>query len=371
MKHVKNIIPVKLWIFIFLIVLLIGILSTTSSYLYLLDTKNPVSYFVLLQSRIFSYLFWIIFIPIIYFITIILLKEKINVLSIIILITLGLIISAIHRVTVLYINDIIFAEIPSHDFITELINEKFALLSLIYESFFLYVMIIVLILIYRYYYISREAVLKEANYRNQLVNAELSNLKMKFQPHFIFNALHSISAIIYTDPPAADTMITKLSDLLRHSVKKGNINFVTLKEELEIAEKYIEIQKLRFGNRINYDSQIDKTALQQKVPVFILQPLLENCIKHGVELTSSTVLIENVIKISDDTMLIEIKNSVPEKSSSELNKSGEGLNDLVSRLEYLYDNSFSFSANKNSNNEFIVKIKLPFKDEKEDQGNSY
>jgi len=358
-------ISLKLWLILFSIILLFGLLSTASSFLYLLDTNNPAGFFELLQSRILSYLLWIVFIPVIYSFTSFLLQKNIKIIGIITLIFVGVIISAIHRITVVYSNDILFADHPSQDFFDELLSQKFAVLSLIYESFFLFTLLVILITIYMYNYISREAKLSESKYRTQLVSAELSNLKMKFQPHFIFNALHSISAMLYLDPSKADTMITKLSGLLRYAVKTGDTNFVLLSEELEIADKYFEIQKLRFGERIKYLKEIDEIALQAKVPIFILQPLLENCIKHAVELTSDTVSIRNEINLFDDELSIKIINTIPNNKKEISESFGEGLQNLASRLEFLYKKDYSFSANKISVDEFEVIIKLPVGNGKE------
>jgi hypothetical protein len=334
-------------------------LSTASSFLYLLDTQNPANYFDLLQTRILSYLLWIVFIPLIYFITISLLKDGIKFFPIVILISAGIFISAVHRILVVFLNDKLMAASPSQSFFSDLLDEKFAVLSLIYESFFLYTLLVIFITIYLYYFTSNEARLSESKYRNQLVNAELSNLKMKFQPHFIFNALHSISAMIYSDPSTADSMISKLSELLRYSIKTGDSNFIILSEEIETADKYIEIQKMRFGDRIRYTKQIDEKALQTQVPIFILQPFLENCIKHAVELTNDTVDIITAINIFDHNLTITIKNTVHNIDNKEtINSFGEGLQNLKSRLEFLYQNRHSLSAGSSSVNEFEVKIKL-------------
>jgi LytS/YehU family sensor histidine kinase len=165
--------------------------------------------------------------------------------------------------------------------------------------------------------------------------------------------------MIYSDPSTADSMISKLSELLRYSIKTGDSNFIILSEEIETADKYIEIQKMRFGDRIRYTKQIDEKALQTQVPIFILQPFLENCIKHAVELTNDTVDIITAINIFDHNLTITIKNTVHNIDNKEtINSFGEGLQNLKSRLEFLYQNRHSLSAGSSSVNEFEVKIKL-------------
>lgn len=358
---IKKQIPVNLWLILFSIILLIGILSTASSFLYFLDTENPVGYFDLLQTRILSYLLWFLFIPLVYFLTILFLKDKPLIISILSLIAVGVMISLLHRIIVLYLNNQFLAESPSQEFFSDLLNEKFAVLSLVYESFFLYTLLVIIIVIYKYYFVSQEARLNESKYRNELVNAEMSNLKMKFQPHFIFNALHSISAMIYKEPSKADSMITKLSELLRHAIKTGDNKLVLLSEELQIANRYMEIQTLRFGDRIKYVQQIDDNVLNKEVPLFILQPLLENCIKHAVELTNEQVNIVNKIKIVENNLFIEIKNNIPYNTEGKVNSLGEGLGNLRARLNYLYQDNYSFTSDRNLNNEFEVRLEIPCK----------
>lgn len=346
------------------IMILQGMLSTFSSYVYFLNTQNPVGYFELLSQRILSYAFWIILIPFIYFVVTSTVKEKIRIKELLLLILSGIIVAMFHRVSVVLINDQLLSSNPSQNFFGDLLNEKYYFLSLCYDSFFSYVLLVIFIQIYRISILRREALLKEESFKKQLANAELTNLKMKFQPHFIFNSLHSISAAAYKNPQVADSMISKLSELLRYSINSSENNFTTLEDELDLARKYIDIQKLRFGDRLVYDENIDKDLLKERIPLFVFQPLLENCIKHAVELTEKSIKIISSVKKLDRKIEIIITNNLPEERKISDKSLGEGIQNLRDRFNYIYDGNYKLETGKISGNEYSVKILLPLNDEK-------
>jgi sensor histidine kinase YesM len=325
----KNKISLKLWLVLSSIMILQGMLSTFSSYIYFFNTENPVGYFDLLTQRILSYSFWIILIPFIYFLVTSTIKEKINLKEILVLSFIGILIAVFHRFSVVWINDQIFSSNPSQNFFTELLSQKYFFLSLCYDSFFSYALLVIFRQVYRISILRREAKLKEESFKKQLAQAELTNLKMKFQPHFIFNSLHSISAMAYKNPEIADSMISKLSELLRYSINSSENNFTTVEEELNFARKYIEIQKLRFDDRIDYTEHIDLNALKDKVPLFVFQPLLENCIKHAVELTDDKITIESTISKTENQLKIVISNNLPIDGKASDKSLGEGIQTCV------------------------------------------
>lgn len=341
-----------------------GMLSTFSSYVYFLNTQNPVGYFEILSQRILSYAFWIILIPFIYFVVTSTVKEKIRIKELLLLILSGIIVAMFHRVSVVLINDQLLSSNPSQNIFSDLLNEKYYFLSLCYDSFFSYVLLVIFIQIYRISILRREALLKEESFKKQLANAELTNLKMKFQPHFIFNSLHSISAAAYKNPQVADSMISKLSDLLRYSINSSENNFTTVEEELDLARKYIDIQKLRFGDRVNYIEKMDSNSLKEKIPLFIFQPLLENCIKHAVEITDEKIDILSTVSKTDNQIKINITNNLPAEAKTSDKSLGEGIKNLRERLNYIYDGNYKLETGKISGNEYSVKILLPLNDEK-------
>ncbi len=355
----KNKISIKIWLVLSSIMLLQGMLSTFSSYVYFLNTANPVGYFQLLSQRIFSYAFWIVLIPLIYLIVASTVKDKIRFKQIIILLIAGAIVAVLHRFIVILINDQFLNSVPSQNFFSELINEKYFFLSLCYDSFFSYLLLVIFIQIYRISILRREAKIQEESFRKQLVQAELKNLKMNFQPHFIFNSLHSISATAYKNPEIADSMISKLSEILRHSINSSENNFTTIEEELQLASKYMEIQKLRFGSRIDYIINIDESSLMAKMPLFVFQPLLENCIKHAVELTDEKINIISNIKVIDNKIEINITNNLPDGIKISDKSLGEGIQNLRERLDYIYKANYKLETGKTSDEKYLVNISLP------------
>jgi len=360
----KNKISIKIWLILFSIIILQGLLSTFSSYVYFLNTENPVGYFQLLSQRIISYSFWFVLIPLVYFIVISTVNERIKFGQVLILIFAGIGIAILHRLSVILINDQILSANPTQAFISELLEQKYYFISLSYDSFFTYVLLVIFIQIYRISILRREAKVKEESFRKKLVQAELTNLKMKFQPHFIFNSLNSISATAYKNPEIADSMISKLSELLRHSINSAENNFTKVEEELLLARKYVDLQKMRFGNRIDYAEQVDPNSLKEKMPLFVFQPLLENCIKHAVELTDESIKIILSVKSNDGKLGIEIVNTSPKGIKESDNSLGEGIQNLRDRLDYIYTGKYKLETNKIPDQKYSVTISIPLNNDK-------
>ncbi|MDZ7623854.1 MAG: histidine kinase [Ignavibacteriaceae bacterium] len=242
-------------------------------------------------------------------------------------------------------------------------EQKYYFISLCYDSFFSYVLLVIFIQVYRISILRREAKLQEETYKQQLVEAELKNLKMKFQPHFIFNSLHSISATAYKNPEIADSMISKLSELLRHSINSSENNFTTVEEEVPTGKKYIEIQKMRFGNRIDYTEQVDQLALKERIPLFVIQPLLENCIKHAVELTDECISIITNVESIGGRLEINITNNLPDGIKESEKSLGEGIQNLRERLNYIYNGEYLLETGITSDKKYSVRISMSLNNE--------
>ena len=129
---------------------------------------------------------------------------------------------------------------------------------------------------------SQARAVKEAQLETRLVEARLRTLQAELQPHFLFNTLHAISSLVHTNPDGADRMISRLSDLLRLTFDRSGAARVSLQEELEFLQKYLEIEQTRFQDRLTVRFDVDPDTLDAEVPRLILQPLVENAIKHGV-----------------------------------------------------------------------------------------
>lgn len=201
---------------------------------------------------------------------------------------------------------------------------------------------------------------KQEEIKRRLVESQLQNLTGNLHPHFLFNALHGISMMIYKDPMMADKMISSLSDLLRSTFQNSEDQFITLKKEIEIGRNYLSIQKLRFGARIVESVELPGMGGEIMVPKFILLPLLENCIKHNVDISPESVEIGLKVTVSESNVIFQVRNSRPMNKIKDPVPSGEGIKQIRSRLEILYGENFSFDI-KDSDSEYKVELILPVK----------
>ncbi|MFC1898085.1 sensor histidine kinase [Candidatus Cloacimonadota bacterium] len=140
----------------------------------------------------------------------------------------------------------------------------------------------VAISIFYYFHLSEKRKYKHLQEQQKKTNAELRALVAQINPHFLFNTLNSISSLIHLDPTKADEMIQKLSDVFRYSLQRGKKRFVNISEELNVVKKYLEIEKVRFSDRLNYSIEVDETCTGFAIPPLILQTLVENSVKHGI-----------------------------------------------------------------------------------------
>jgi two-component system LytT family sensor kinase len=188
--------------------------------------------------------------------------------------------------------------------------------------------------------------------------AELSRLRQQLQPHFLFNSLNSISALAGSKPEQARKMIQQLSDFLRGTLKKDEQQLVTLSEELEHLQLYLEIEKVRFGHRLNTNVRHDETSAAMKLPSLLLQPVVENAIKFGLYDTTGEIIILIEAKAEDGHLLITVENPFDATTSQPKHGTGFGLNSVQRRLYLLYARQDLLSTAQNENI-FTTRIKIP------------
>ncbi len=202
---------------------------------------------------------------------------------------------------------------------------------------------------------------KETQRENEMAKlareAELYKLRQQLQPHFLFNSLNSINALIGSSPAQARTMIQQLSSFLRGTLRKDENQWVSLQEELEQLELYLSIEKVRFGNRLQTTITTAGTALQLKLPALLLQPLVENAIKFGLYGTTGETMIKLNATADNNALLITISNpfdadSIPEKGT------GFGLQSVERRLYLLFGRNDLAQTAANENN-FVVTVMIP------------
>jgi two-component system, LytTR family, sensor kinase len=195
----------------------------------------------------------------------------------------------------------------------------------------------------------------------RLAEARLKTLEAELHPHFLFNTLHAISTLIHVQPEAADRMISRLSDLLRITFARTGAARIPLQEELEFLQKYLEIEQTRFQDRLTVSYEIDPDTLDAEVPRMILQPIVENAIKHGIAPRSGPGTIQIVAAREDGELRLEVRDNGPGLTGSARARlrSGIGLSNTRDRLECLYGTNHGL-AFVESGQGLTVQMHFPF-----------
>jgi two-component system LytT family sensor kinase len=220
---------------------------------------------------------------------------------------------------------------------------------------------------------SRARALQAVKLETRLANARLDVLKMQLQPHFLFNTLNTISSLTMSDPRAAQRMIVRLSDLLRLSLENLSIHEIPLADELDFLRRYAEIQQVRFSDRLVLDYKIEDGTESTLVPRLMLQPLVENAIRHGVERTSAPVRIEIRARRSGDFLRIDVEDSGPGLNAGpdavvQNGSTGIGLRNTRARLRQLYGEHQSLSIASSPAGGAVVEIVVPIRFARSDTG---
>lgn len=214
-----------------------------------------------------------------------------------------------------------------------------------------------------YYQMYRERELRASQLEARLAQSQLQVLKMQLHPHFLFNTLNTISELIHKAPDVAERMVTDLSDLLRLSLQTVGRQEVSLQEELDFLEKYLQIEQTRFHDRLHVILEIDPQALDASVPNMILQPLVENAIRHGIAplACGGAVEIRAVrdngslrLRVSDDGM------GLPEGDSVSI-REGVGLSNTRARLRHLYGAAHQFEIKSAPDQGLTLSMTIPYR----------
>jgi len=210
---------------------------------------------------------------------------------------------------------------------------------------------------------------REARLTALLKETELSMLRSQIRPHFLFNSLNSISSLTMTDPARAQEMVIKLSEFMRYSLNLSESMMSTLEKDLYHAGLYLDIEKVRFGDKLMVEMEVEKAARECVIPAMILQPLLENAVKHGVYEASQKVAVKLVANLEGNHLVIIIGNDVDPEGKPRKG-TGTGLKNVEARMVSHYGQSRLMSINK-SERYFEVILKIPqdvVKNESTDRG---
>lgn len=186
--------------------------------------------------------------------------------------------------------------------------------------------------------------------------AELNSLRQQLQPHFLFNSLNSINALVVSQPQKARTMVQQLSEFLRGTLKKDQKDWIPLEEELQHLQLYLDIEKVRFGHRLS--ATVENNAEEAMLPVMLLQPVVENAIKFGLYDTTGEITISIKAKSADGYLLLQVKNPFDPETSSPKKGTGFGLASVQRRLYLLFARN-DLLQTATDENIFITTIKIP------------
>lgn len=218
-----------------------------------------------------------------------------------------------------------------------------------------------------YYGQAQDRTLKASQLEARLAEAQLQALQRQLHPHFLFNTLNAISALMHRDVEAADQMLARLSDLLRLALDLRGAQEVTLKEELEFLEKYLEIEQARFGDRLTVRYHVDPLLLDARVPNLLLQPLVENSVRHAVAVRLEPGVIEIRAGREDGRLQLSVQDNGPGLSPEHLTAVGKGvgLANTRSRLEHLYGAEQRVTFAEPPGGGLVVTVTLPFRADSE------
>jgi sensor histidine kinase YesM len=232
-------------------------------------------------------------------------------------------------------------------------------------SIFIYSGIVAVYYALDYYRQYNERELRASRLESELTRAQLETLHTQLQPHFLFNTLNSISVLMRKgEIDTAQRMLNRLSELLRHVLAKGGTQVIRLETELEIVRGYLEIEQVRFGERLQVEMSIDDTSLKAQVPSFVLQTLVENAVRHGLAQKAGIGHIRVSSQLANDLLTLKVEDdgvglAAPSQSRGE----GVGLRSTRTRLAALYGDHHRFELTTPSSGGTVATLEIPYRAE--------
>jgi len=233
--------------------------------------------------------------------------------------------------------------------------------SNLFEQFWMYTSMVTAILAIQYFQLLRQRERRETELQRQMAEYELQVLKLQLHPHFLFNTLNGISTLMARDVAAAREMLGRLSDLLRIALSRSADNEVSLRDELEFVSAYLELQRMRFGERLKVQMNIDPATLDAQVPNMIIQPLVENAIQYGIAQVRGGGWIELATASENGRLLVRIVNDGPQSAlaSHPIKGAGIGLDNTRARLGQLYGDAFRLQIADRPEGGAELRLEIP------------
>ena len=230
---------------------------------------------------------------------------------------------------------------------------KLANVPFFFVAFLVWFFVVASIKVYEYL---NQVKINRLALESTLKESQLNALKGQINPHFMFNSLNNIRGLVLENPEKSREMITRLSEMLRYSLTKNNVNAISVEEEIDVVDNFIAISKIQFEDRLTFVKEIQPETLKMQIPPMVIQLLVENAVKHGIANIKHGGEIKLLIKNTADTLLIEVSNSgklIINENSTQL-----GLQNIKERIALLYGNEASFSLEE-SHDTVIARIHLP------------
>lgn len=356
----------KKWLLIALAWELIAFYFIFQNYIFSINAGTPFDWQRSLSYRLTNNLYWILLTPLLFYIGKKIKLEPGKIAKNILIVTgLGILIS-LAQAHLSIITSLFFARfysVPVMPFWERIILAEYGMLGLAFDSFFLYFGAMSIIYGINYYRKNKEHQYNLSQLEARLAQAEVQAMKMQLHPHFLFNTLHAISTLMHRDPNAADKMITQLSNLLRISLDNIGVQEVLLRDELNFLEQYIEIQKMRFQDSLEIKMDIAPETFNIQVPNLILQPIVENAFKHGVEEISGEKRINITSRLENKMLMISVEDNGPgtKEVTGEASQAGLGLKNTRERLRQLYGSNSELVIENSIPKGLIVKLNIPIK----------
>jgi two-component system LytT family sensor kinase len=330
---------------------LVGIVFASQLYLFAIRTGRPMAWSDALLWEFPRWILWLFFTPIIDRLYRLSPLEKTNRVKHLMVHAGGsIIISLIHLL--LFVLAFHFSRVlmGNSGKILETLRFAFPL------DFHVGIVVYWMVLLLRYLHDSERRV---SHLQTELARAQLQALKMQLHPHFLFNTLNSISALLHKDVETADEMIGELGEFLRLTLTNPDANEIVLRKEIDFLKCYLRIEELRFKDRLATDFEIGPETLDALLPNLILQPIVENAIHHGVSVRTGSGQIRVTTQSENGKLRISIQDDGP--GTSQEIREGIGLSNTRERLQRLYGKEFRLEMENLSRGGFIVKIEIPFR----------
>ena len=233
--------------------------------------------------------------------------------------------------------------------------------SFIRESIAFWCMLAVIVAV-EYYRTQRERETREARLQTQLAEARLDALAAQLHPHFLFNTIQGVSTLMHRDPAAADGMLANLSTLLRHTLQRDEGHEIPLAQELELLTLYLDIVQQRFGDRLTITRHVAEGASAVLVPRFLLQPLVENALQHGIARSAGAGRIDIRAERDEQSLVLSISDDGPGMDSHRaFPHEGIGLGNTRNRLLQLYGTQQSLHTSSPADGGFVVTVRIPWR----------